>query len=126
MRRFSRGIRPPGAPTSIRPPSTPSTDGLPSGADHESATTGPKRPRRTPQAPDRERTVREAPPRSRAVARDPSWNLLRGGTGHCWASGRELHVTRCTERLSSTTSACLLRDGRTSNGRLFMEEDVES
>lgn len=49
MRRFSRGIRPPGAPTSIRPPSTPSTDGLPSGADHESATTGPKRPRRTPQ-----------------------------------------------------------------------------
>ena len=49
MRRFSRGIRPPGAPTSIRPPSTSSTDGLPSGADHESATTGPKRPRRTPQ-----------------------------------------------------------------------------
>ncbi len=49
MRRFSREIRPPGAPTSIRPPSTPSTDGLPSGADHESATTGPKRPWRTPQ-----------------------------------------------------------------------------
>ncbi|WP_141745040.1 hypothetical protein [Actinomyces sp. HMSC08A09] len=49
----SSSIRPPrsgqGTPTSIRPPSTSSTDGLPSGADHESATTGPKRPRRTPQ-----------------------------------------------------------------------------
>ena len=57
----SRSIQPPGktssirpprsgqsAPTSIRPPSTPSTDGLPSGADHESAMTGPKRPQRTP------------------------------------------------------------------------------
>jgi len=31
-----------------------------------------------------------------------------------------------TKTMASTTSACLLRDGRTSNGRLFMEEDMES
>lgn len=48
MSRFSWGIRPPGAPTSIRPPCTPSTDGLPPAAQHESDTTGLNQPRHTP------------------------------------------------------------------------------
>jgi len=120
------GIRPPGALTSIHPCQHP--------RDEQPALSRPPRERHdrteAPQtratAPDRERASHQAPPHSRAVARGPSWNRLRGGTGHCGTGGRGLHVTRCTERLPSTTSTCLLRDRRTSNGRLFMEEDVES
>ena len=48
MSRFSWGIRPPGAPTSIHPPSTPATDSLRSAAHRESDTTGLKHPRHIP------------------------------------------------------------------------------
>ena len=51
MSRFSWGIRPPGAPTSIHPPSTPATDSLPSAAHRESDTTGLKHPRHIPRTP---------------------------------------------------------------------------
>ena len=112
MSRFSWGIRPPGDPTSIRPSQHP-LDGR----------TAPSRPPRRrhnrteahpahPTAPDRERAGHQAPPRSRAVARGPSWNRLRDGTRHFGTGGRGLHVTRCAERLPSTTSTCLLPPAR--------------